>query len=160
MSQPVHNWLISLKTNIISLASTPFKFSYEGTAQTLETPFTVKADYYLLFIFDLSLLVFIHHITLTPQQLFFFKILFERVSVMIFLESQAIWTGSALFLSVKWLKKFNEFQGHGSPLKNHSTCAVARVRSIQMGQSVAIRKWNVILITLQNCWEGVGGSLF
>lgn len=33
------------------------------------------------------------------------------------LESQAILTGSALFLSAKWLKKSNKFQRHGSPLK-------------------------------------------
>lgn len=61
----------------------------------------MKADYYLLFIFDLSVLVFIHHITLMPQQLFFFKIIFERVSVARLLESQAILTSSALLLSVK-----------------------------------------------------------
>lgn len=118
----------------------------------------MKADYYLLFIFDLSVLVFIHHITLMPQQLFFFKIIFERVSVARLLESQAILTSSALLLSVKWLKKFHKFQRHSSPLKKHSTYAVARVRSIQMGQSVAIRKRDVTLITLQNCWEGVGGA--
>lgn len=109
---------ISLKTNIISLASTPFNFFYEGTAQTLETPFTVKADYFLLFIFDLSVLVYIQHITLIPQQLFFFKTLFESVGIVSLLESQDILTGSALFLSAKWLKKSNKFQRYGSPLKS------------------------------------------
>lgn len=140
MSQPVHNRLISLKTNITSLVSTPFKFFYEGTAHTLENPFTMKADYSLLFIFDLSVLVFIHHITLMPQQLLFFKTLSERVSVVSLLESQAILTGSALFLSVKWLEKPNKFQRHGSSLKKHSARAVARAISIQKGYSFAIRK--------------------
>lgn len=50
----------------------------------------MKADYSLPFVFNLSVLLFIQHITLMPQQLIFFKTLFERDHVVSLLESQAI----------------------------------------------------------------------
>lgn len=131
MSETLHNCFISLNTSIISLATTPFKFIYEGTAQRLKTPFTVKADYSLPFVFNLSVLVFIHHITLMPQRLLFFTTLFERHHVVSLLERQAILTGSALFpCSAMLLKNSNKFQRHGIPLKRLSTCVIVTVISI------------------------------
>lgn len=109
--------------------------------QRLKTPFTVKADYSLPFVFNLSVLVFIHHITFMPQRLLFFTTLFERHHVVSLLESQAILTGSALFLcSAMLLKNSNKFQRHGIPLKRRSTCVTVTVISIQMGYSFASRK--------------------
>lgn len=130
-----------LKTSIILLATTSLKLIYEGTVQRPKTPLTVKVDYSLPFVFDLSVLVFIHHLTLMPQQLVSCKTLFERGGGVSVLESQAVLTGSAFFpCSATLSKELPPIPEAPHPSKERLTCVTVTVISIQMGYSFASSK--------------------